>query len=214
MANVPIFFLFQANYSKYFWILLQPNVYLKIYIQDIFSDTMPTRGIFYVYNYSLCLKVFILQLNFYSEMQKEKLLIGRREKVDFPELGLLGITAKIDTGAYTSALHCYDIKEKDGILYFKPLGPAHSEYTGQEQKFTTYTRKEIKNSFGEVEKRYIIKTVIKIGRKRIKAIISLTNRGKMRYPVLIGRKLLKNRFIVDVSQLDILSTKRVKKNIS
>lgn len=146
-------------------------------------------------------------------MLKEKLTIGRREKVDFPELGLFGITAKIDTGAYTSALHCYDIKETDGILHFKPLGPAHNEYTGQEQKFTTYTRKEIKNSFGEVEKRYIIKTVIKIGQKRIKAIISLTDRGKMRYPVLIGRKLLKNRFIVDVSQLDILSTKRVKKNI-
>ncbi len=144
-------------------------------------------------------------------MLKEKLVIGRREKVDFPELGLFGITAKIDTGAYSTALHCEKIEEKNGVLYFTPLGALHLEYTGQEQKFTSYIQKDIKNSFGETEKRYIIKTVVKIGRKRIKAIISLTDRGKMRYPVLIGRKLLKNRFIVDVSQLDILSIKRFKK---
>lgn len=144
-------------------------------------------------------------------MQQEKLVIGRREKVDFPELGLFGVTAKIDTGAYSSALHCSDIKEKNGILYFTPLGSAHDEYTGKEQQLSDYTQKEIKNSFGEVEKRFIIKTVVKIGRKRIKAIISLTDRGKMRYPVLIGRKLLKNRFVVDVSGLDILSTKVIKK---
>ncbi|MFY9307998.1 MAG: RimK/LysX family protein [Bacteroidia bacterium] len=144
-------------------------------------------------------------------MLKEKLTIGRREKVDFPELGLFGITAKIDTGAYTTALHCEKINEANGVLYFTPLGLSHAEYKGEEQKFTSYTQKDIKNSFGETEKRYIIKTVVKIGRKRIKAIISLTDRGKMRYPVLIGRKLLKNRFVVDVSQLDILSTRKNKK---
>lgn len=144
-------------------------------------------------------------------MLKEKLTIGRREKVSFPELGLFGITAKIDTGAYTTALHCENIKEKSGVLYFTPLGSSHQGYKGQEQKFISYYQKEIKNSFGETEKRYIIKTVVKIGRKRIKAIISLTDRGKMRYPVLIGRKLLKNRFIVDVSQLDILSTRSKKR---
>ena len=57
----------------------------------------------------------------------------------------------------------------------------------------------------QIEKRYIIKTIVKIGPKRIKAIISLSDRAKMRYPVLIGRKLLKNRFVVDVSELNYLS---------
>ncbi len=138
-------------------------------------------------------------------MQKEKLIIGRREKIDFPDLGLFGITAKIDTGAYTTALHCYDIREKDGILYFKLLDPSHPEYIEQDQKFTEYSEKEIKNSFGEIENRYIIKTIIRMGKKRIKALISLSDRGKMRYPVLIGRKLLKNRFIVDAALLNNLS---------
>ena len=134
-------------------------------------------------------------------MEKEKLTIGRREFIDFPELGLIGITAKVDTGAYTTALHCHDIKEIDGVLYFKLLDPTHPEYTEREQKFTEYSQKEIKNSFGEVEKRYIIKTIVKMGRKRIKSVISLTDRGTMRYPVLIGRRLLKGRFVVDVSLL-------------
>lgn len=137
-------------------------------------------------------------------MQKEKLIIGRREEIDFPELGLFGIIAKIDTGAYTTALHCHDIKEKDGVLHFKLLDPSHPEYNEQDRKFTEYSQKEIKNSFGEIEKRYIIKTIIQIGEKRIKAVISLSDRGSMRYPVLIGRKLLKNRFIVDVALLNNL----------
>lgn len=144
-------------------------------------------------------------------MQTEKLLIGRREKIDFPELRLSGIIAKVDTGAYTSALHCDEIFEKDGSLYFTPLGPLDSGYKGEQHSVTEYHQKEIRNSFGEVEKRYIIKTTIKIGRKRIKALISLTDRGKMRYPVLIGRKLLKNRFIVDVALLESLVKKIIKK---
>ncbi len=132
-------------------------------------------------------------------MSNDKQIVGRREIVSFPDLGLFDITAKIDTGAYTTALHCHDIREENNILYFKLLDPTHPEYNEQEQKFKEYSQKEIKNSFGEVEKRFIIKTTIKIGRKRIKSLISLTDRGNMRYPVLIGRKLLKNRFIVDVS---------------
>jgi hypothetical protein len=135
-------------------------------------------------------------------MQKQKLTVGRRELVGFPELGLYNLQAKVDTGAYTTALHCHDIREENGILYFKLLDPTHPDYNQQEQKFTEYSQKEIKNSFGEVEKRFIIKTVVKIGSKRIKSVISLTDRGNMRYPVLIGRKLLKNRFIVDVSLLN------------
>jgi hypothetical protein len=141
-------------------------------------------------------------------MIKEKLTIGRREVIDFPELGLYGITAKVDTGAYTTALHCHDIREDNGVLYFKLLDPTHPDYNQQEQKFSEYFQKEIKNSFGEVEKRYIIKTIVKIGSKRIKSVISLTDRGTMRYPVLIGRKLLKSRFIVDVSLLNNIPPKR------
>lgn len=140
---------------------------------------------------------------------KTKLTIGRLEHINFPELGLNNIEAKIDTGAYTTALHCHDIylieRNNKAILCFKPL---HSTEEGVEKarEFCTsdYITKDIKNSFGEVETRYIIKTSVQIGRKKLKASISLTDRGNMRYPVLIGRRILKGRFLVDVSHLFLL----------
>jgi hypothetical protein len=123
-------------------------------------------------------------------------IIGRRELVSFPLLHINNIEAKIDTGAYTSSIHCKEIKivEEKGkpILHFTLLNDL--EYTCD-----TFTKKKIKNSFGEIEERYIIKTLISIGKKRILTTVSLSDRGSMRYPVLIGRRLLKGKFIVDVN---------------
>jgi hypothetical protein len=127
----------------------------------------------------------------------KKRLIGRQETVDFPDLGVFGVPAKIDTGAYSTALHCADIKVivKDGVemLCFKPLDESQKEYCT-----ASFLKKDIKNSFGESESRYVIKTRIRIAKTTIKSVISLTDRGQMRLPVLIGRKVLKRRFIVDV----------------
>ncbi len=133
------------------------------------------------------------------KITKSKQIIGRREIVDFPELGLTGISAKIDTGAYSNTLHCRDIRIIEKELCFKLLDPSHPVYYEKEHCFKDFTQKKIKNSFGEAEKRYVIKTKIKIAGRVIKSIISLTDRGAMRFPVLIGRKLLKNKFVVDVS---------------
>lgn len=134
---------------------------------------------------------------------KPKQLIGRKEIVDFPELGLKGVLAKIDTGAYTSTLHCRDIaiKREGGkeVLCFTISEPSINVITKQNYCFTKFSERNIKNSFGEVEKRYLIKTKIKIAGRIIKSIISLTNRGRMKYPALIGRRILNNKFIVDVS---------------
>lgn len=116
----------------------------------------------------------------------------------------MGLEAKIDTGAYTSALHCKDIqlKEINGktVLCFKLLDETHPEYNEKEFQFIDFTKKSIKSSFGESEERFIIKTTIHIAKRKISLTISLTDRTNMRYPVLIGRKLLKGKFIVDVSK--------------
>jgi hypothetical protein len=144
--------------------------------------------------------------------KKIKLLIGRREKVSFPDLQLLDIDAKVDTGAYTTALHCHEIEVRQesqkSILYFKLLDPSHPEYNEQLFRFENFTEKHIKNSFSEPEKRFIIKTRIKLGPKIVLTSISLTDRGQMRYPVLIGRKILRKRFIVDVNETYLLKTKQ------
>lgn len=131
-------------------------------------------------------------------------VIGRREYVDFPLLGLGHIEAKIDTGAYTSSIHCeeIDLKTIDGVatlcFTIELTGMAKKEY-----RFTSFDTKKIKNSFGEMEERFIIRTILKIGHKNIWANISLSNRDTMRYPVLIGRKPLKGKFLIDVKQLHL-----------
>lgn len=139
-------------------------------------------------------------------LRKNKLrIIGRREFVDFPQLQLFSIEAKIDTGAYTSAIHCKDIEikiaEGKEILCFKLLDDSHPEYSRQVHQFENYFRKNIKNSFGEMEERYVIKTKIRLGKKTILSTVSLSDRENMRYPVLIGRRFLKGKFVVDANRI-------------
>ena len=145
-------------------------------------------------------------------MKKECITIGRREKISFPELNLSDVEAKIDTGAYTAALHCSKIwteESPDGTqLFFKVLDETHPGYSERTFKFSSYGKRKIKNSSGVFESRYTIQTIVKMGRKKIKSSISLTDRAEMKYPVLIGRKLLKRRFLVDVSQVGILDKKQ------
>jgi hypothetical protein len=139
--------------------------------------------------------------------KKEKVLIGRVEVVDFPKLQLLGIEAKIDTGAYSTALHCHKIwvEKIDGIdvLHFDILDPEHPEYPANIFTSTDFGQKKVKSSNGRKENRYIIKTKIKLAGKSYLTDVSLTDRQKMKYPVLIGRKLLKNGYLIDVSKIKI-----------
>ncbi len=132
-------------------------------------------------------------------------IIGRREFVDFPELALFNLEAKIDTGAYTSSIHCKDIilKTINGkpVLHFVLLDESHPEYSQKVHQFEKFTKKKIKNSFGEMEERYVIKTLVRLERKNIRTTISLSDRESMRYPVLIGRRLIKGKFIVDVNKI-------------
>ena len=138
----------------------------------------------------------------------EKKLIGRREIVSFPDLNIDEIEAKIDTGAFTSAIHCTDIHEEttaDGtkVICLDLLDPSHPKYDHKKLKFSEYDFREIKNSFGDVQERYVITTKIQLFDEVIEAEFSLSDRSDMKYPVLIGRKLLKGRFIVDVSRKNV-----------
>ncbi len=135
------------------------------------------------------------------------IIIGRKDKVDFPELGLFDIDAKIDTGAYTSAIHCHSIKliDKDGErkVRFNLLDPSRPSYNNKKFTLMVYGKRKIKNSFGQVEERYIIKTRILLFGKLFDIELSLTDRSKMEYPVLLGRKILSNRFTVNVAQANL-----------
>ncbi len=135
-----------------------------------------------------------------------KKVIGRSDIVSFPALGLDVISVKVDTGAFTSSIHCKEIEviEEDGEekLQFLLLDPEHEQF--HEKLFTVshFTKKNIKNSFGEIEERYVIETKIEIFQTLYPIELSLSNRQNMRFPVLLGRKVL-DHFLVDVSKKNL-----------
>ncbi|MFM9840993.1 MAG: ATP-dependent zinc protease [Cyclobacteriaceae bacterium] len=129
--------------------------------------------------------------------------LGRSDRVDLPGLGLENIHAKIDTGAYTCSLHCSRAEVINGKLEFVLLDEEHPEFTGMKFTVKKFTQREIKNSFGEAEMRFVIKTSIKIFDRKIRAEFTLSDREKLRFPVLLGRKILRNRFLIDVTKKDL-----------
>lgn len=141
-------------------------------------------------------------------MKIQKLIIGRREYIDLPELGLYQIEAKIDTGAYTSALHCQKVRILDSgelkMATFQLLDASHPGFKEQILTFPVHKTKRIKSSNGQIQTRYIIKTDLKIGGITRKIEFSLADRSRMEYPILIGRKALRGYFIVDVSKTHLL----------
>lgn len=138
---------------------------------------------------------------------KEKQIIGRSDKIDLPDLKLRDISAKVDTGAYGCAIHCHKIREVHSkgkkLLYFDLLDPSHPKYEKQVFKVNNFSRKRVKNSFGESEQRYTIKSKIKIFDKVHTIELSLTDRSEMKFPILLGRTFLENKFIVDVAKINL-----------
>ena len=147
--------------------------------------------------------------------QAGKKIIGRRELVSFPLLALYDIEAKVDTGAFTSAIHCSDIEEvslADGsrLIRFQLLDPRHPSNDHQVFEFREYTLRDIKSSFGDVQARYVIRTQIQLFEETIEAEFSLSDRSDLKYPVLIGRALLQKNFLVDVSKKNVARKQRNK----
>lgn len=143
-------------------------------------------------------------------MQKvdKKITIGRIEKIDLPDLSLFNLDAKIDTGAYTSSLHCHHIelysKEGKEWVNFYVLDPDHPEYEEKRFESPVYRIKPVKSSNAQVEDRVIIKQKTAFSSRHRTIELSLTNRSEMKYPILIGRKFLKGYFVVDVSKKYLL----------
>jgi len=131
--------------------------------------------------------------------KKEKKIIGRLDIIDLPDLGVENVHAKIDTGAYRSSLHCKNVHEQDGFLYFT----LHTDTGYQEYATKEWSQRKIRSSNGKIQKRYVIKTRMRIFGRNYKASISLTDRSKMKNPLLIGYKMLTKRFMVDVSKKNL-----------
>tara|TARA_R110002049_G_scaffold300467_1_gene491354 strand:- start:3586 stop:4029 length:444 start_codon:yes stop_codon:yes gene_type:complete len=127
-----------------------------------------------------------------------KKIIGRVDKIDFPKLGLYNIDVKIDTGAYTSAIHCSEIIEESNSLRCIFNSDVHQNFGKTEIVFDTFTLTNVKSSNGYKENRYKVKSEIIFFGKTYKINLTLSTRDDMKFPVLIGRQFLRQKFMVDV----------------
>ncbi len=133
-------------------------------------------------------------------MPKKK-IIGTIELISILDLELYDLDAKVDTGADSNALHCDDITiDADNFVHFTLLDEIHESYHGKRVVMPLYKVKKVKSSNGEIQERASIRVNVEFFGKNYKTVVSLTNRSDMRYPMLIGKQFLANKFLVDVSK--------------
>ncbi len=130
-----------------------------------------------------------------------KITVGWREKIELLDFDNSIVKAKMDTGARTSSLHATHISEKEELekkyvtSRLKTIINDSVKY-----KFFKCELKEwriVKNSGGDEEYRPVINIRIKIGAKKMKIEVTLTQRSRMSYDMLIGRTALRKKFLID-----------------
>jgi hypothetical protein len=126
--------------------------------------------------------------------------IGRHTLISLPDFKLTDIPAKIDTGAYSSSIWSSNINVVDDELQFTLFNKQSPFYSGKLIKTKTYKVLSVRNSFGHTELRYKVPLRVNIEDRLMKIQFTLSNRSANRFPVLIGRRTLQSRFVVDVSQ--------------
>ena len=146
---------------------------------------------------------------------KELPILGWRELVRLPELGLPWMRAKIDTGARTSALHASDIElfELDGTEYarFKVHPKQRNFEQVVEVEAEVVDHRHVRSSGGNLTYRPVIRTQVEIKGKNLPIELTLICRKKLKFRMLIGREALEGNFLVDSGRSYLGGTKLSKK---
>jgi hypothetical protein len=133
---------------------------------------------------------------------KPKPVIGWREWVELPDLGVDYIKAKVDTGARSSSLHAWDIEcdENSAIVFFS----VHPMQDDDSLVIATHAplleEREVRSSNGDVEMRPVIETTAVVAGVRIHIELTLTRRDEMGFRMLLGRSAIRRRFVVDAGR--------------
>ena len=131
-------------------------------------------------------------------------IIGLHEKITLTKAGIADLETKTDTGAYNSAIDCCFAEETTDekgckILRYILLNEKHPLYTGKVRRTKKYKKKVVRSSNGIETPRYQVQLKIQLKGVQYKTRFNLSDRSKMRYAVLLGRKFIAKRFLVDVS---------------
>lgn len=137
-----------------------------------------------------------------------KSIIGSEEWLALEDLNIPAIKARVDSGAKTSSIQAKNIKRimRKGEAWVtfdvNPIQDNLSLYVSCEAKVVD--TRIVKSSSGESQKRFVIKTKLKLGAQTFEIELTLADRSGMEYRMLLGREALKNRFLVDASKSFIL----------
>ena len=137
-------------------------------------------------------------------MAKGKVTIGRTEYIALPKLGVERVEAKLDTGAYRSALHYQklSLRLNDGqeeLLVTFAMGRKRTKMV-----FRRFSRVTVKSSTGQRTERFLISTPVRLNGFTVHTQFTLFDRSDMKYQVLLGRKFMRGRFVVDVARRRVL----------
>ncbi len=150
---------------------------------------------------------------------KEKypsLIIGWREWLDLPNLGIAEIKAKIDTGARTSALHAFHVKEVDKngkkMVQFQVHPYQKDKETTVNCEAELLEWRDVKDSGGHKQNRPVILTPVEVGGQLWEIELTLTNRDVMGFRMLLGREAVRKRFLVDPGTSYLLSKSKTTKH--
>ena len=131
----------------------------------------------------------------------QKPVIGWKEWVRFPELGVEGIRSKVDTGARTSALHATGLKESlvDGVPHVRFT--VHCELEGSTRdvdiELPLVDKRPVKDSGGREEIRPVVSARVELGLEKWPIELTLTRRDDMEFNMLLGRRAVSGRFVID-----------------
>lgn len=128
-------------------------------------------------------------------------IIGWKEWIGLPDLGIPAVKAKIDTGARTSALHTFKLEEFEANgLRMVRFGIQPLQRRKDVQRYCeapVLERRRVKDSGGHIEKRYVIRTTAVLGDVNWPINITLTDRAPMLFRMLLGRKAVEDKFLIN-----------------
>jgi len=136
-----------------------------------------------------------------GQAPKKPSVIGWREWVALPALGIDALKAKVDTGARSSALHAFDVKvfERDGfwMVRFKVHPLQRDSQKTVSLVAELFDERQVRNSRGRLELRPVIQTAVELMGQRWPIELTLTNRDEMGFRMLLGRQAVRGKFAID-----------------